>query len=377
MPFSACRHLQRQLEQLDGRSCLGPPPPFQVLTAACRLTFHGSTPLDEELRREFAADAEETAKLLARLRTIGEGLETALQLCGGLPLTGFAARCRFAWQRLRRGLTSRTLSRPLSRQFAHLGAESREALITLFTGLSLLPAERLTVAEAALLWSTAATAPGIAPQALAELLHRRFEQFHGEQAALAELESVQATAGRIESVTLRGGRRCSAPTFILASPGAARRLPEPSPALPDPSLAPTAAASVVGSISPLLAPTVILGGSPPLHLELAAQAGVARVGLSLPRQLQPPTATQLQHRLDGLFPFTDVRLAAGPALSAPAEPPSGARSVKAFPGAASLLTIGPNLLLCSGRMVLPHLGPTGEVLVAATITELILRQNRP
>jgi hypothetical protein len=374
-PFPACLHLQRVLEQLDGRACLRPSPPRQVLSGSIRLTLHGSTPLPDELQREFGADAARVARLLTKLQRVGLGLEAALQQSGGLPLGGFGSRWRFAWRRLRRGLTRRALARPLDRHLQGLGSESRAALAALFAGLALLPPGRLSTAEAALLWSAVATGPGVDPAELAALLQKRFPQFRGERGALAELESVDGGKGRIGSIALTGGIRCTADTFLLASAAAADHFPVRHP-VPAGQTAPGCVAYLAGGVSPLLAPAITLGGAPVLQLRLTPEGERHRLHVSTLRGTPPPTAEEIEERLAALFPFAAVDLVAVPATPAATVKTAPSRGARSFPGAAGVLPIGPNLLLCSGDAILPGLGPTGEVLVGTSVAALLQRKEK-
>ena len=54
--FTSSLHLEKLLEQLSGRSCLTPPPSFQVITPTARVDLASRRPLDEVLLREFPED---------------------------------------------------------------------------------------------------------------------------------------------------------------------------------------------------------------------------------------------------------------------------------------------------------------------------------
>lgn len=372
-------HLERLLELLGGRSCLVSAPPFQVLSGPVRLTLHGVSALVDELRREFPADSSRVERLLRELEDVGDCLETALWECGGLPLTGWASRWRFLCRRLRKGLTAASLTRPLaSRLRAGNTAQTAQALAALFSGLALCPIEHLSVAEGALLWRSFGDSRGISAGALNALLMHRFEQFHGEQAQLVDLQNVQTGDGRLREATFKNGRRCSAGVVLLGSPAASPLLPLEFSAAE--AAAPVEALVTDGAVSPLLAQVVILDGAPPLRLTLVPDpaGGPCRLICRAAAPTSDTVGAQFEERLAALFPFTTLRFEPRIAIQAgPAEQSTGrSRRLNAFPGAARALLAGKQLLHCCGEQVLPGLGATGEIMVGVSVANHLLRQKR-
>jgi hypothetical protein len=376
--------LEHLLELLGDRSCLGSAPPFQVLSGPVRLTLHGISALHDELRREFPADCIRVQQMLHELNNIGQRLETALWESEGLPLTGWTSRWQFMCKRLLKGLTHGRLARPLADKLkAGNSAQTVQALTALFSGLSLRPIERLSVAEGALLWRGFGADQGISAVDLNALLTDLFEQFHGEQVSLADLKSVQTTDRRLHEAVFINDRRCTAEVFLLGNREAKALLPGEFRAGETADLPPlTIEARITdGAISPLLAEVVILAGSPPLRLTLIPDSVSSR-GRILCQTTAPANDTsgapQLEGRLSELFPFATLRFEtrAGIPSSPATRGKDRSRRQKAFPGAACSLIAGEHLLYCCGEQVLPALGAAGEIMVGVSVVNHLQRQKR-
>ncbi len=372
------QHLERLLELLGGRSCLVAAPPFQVLSGQVRLTLHGITAQVDELRREFPEDGTRVQAMLHELQDIGNRLEGALWESGGLPLTGWTSRWRFFYRRRLKGLGRRNLVRPLlSKLQAGNSAQTAEALAALFGGLSLCPAEKLTVAEGALLWRSFGDERGISTVALNTLLTHRFEQFQGEQVQLGDLQTLQTVKGRPHELLMQNGQTCSASFFLLGSQMANTLLPAELRAgdtVPAPS--PLQARITDGAISPLLAQVVILGGMPPVRLTLTADSASSQSRIICQAAAPPDNLTddQFKERLTTLLPFATLRFEPSAEPTRMATAP--ARRQKAFPGAVRSLVIEKNLINCCGEQVLPTLGAIGEILVGVSVFNHLQRQKR-
>jgi len=365
------RHLEGVLELLGGRSCLVAAAPFQIITSRSRLTFHGNAPLLDELRRELPNDSDRVAALLMELREIGERLENILWDAGGLPLTGMRGRLQFFWQRMRHRLAANPLHRPLDDRITHCGNNSTaEALRTLFAGLALCPTDRLSVAEGALLWRSYGEERGVSVSALTELLEHRFEQFHGEAAPAEDLQSLNFATQRPVEVLFTNGQRCTANSLLLGNRTMIDLLP---PALQPPNPAASAPvparAKIHGRISPLLAPSILIGGEPTLRVALcrSPDKGDCQVSAEAAPASAPLTPADFNRRIAALIPFTDLQFE--PALPAAPSRQTSVRETRggAFPGAAQAISVGSNLYICNGSMVLPSLGTAGEVLIGTTL----------
>jgi len=358
-------HLERLLDLLDGRSCLVPAPTFQVISGQTRLTLHGITNLHDELRR-----------LLTDMTNLGERIENVLWECGGLPLTGWASRWRFFFKSYTKGLTRRKFKQPLdSRLRESLSPPAAKTIAALFSGLALCPGENLTVGEASLLWKSFGDNRGISTVALDALLSRRFEQFHGERGNLQALPFANKQIGEL---LLDDGRRCNATYWLIGSAAASPLLPT-SPAQPanDNAAAATTRQFRItsGTMSPLLAPIVLLDGSPVLRLTLATDASSSRSRVVCQSATPATNASPDDEydRLNALLPFTTLQ----PDTSAdvPGAAIDPLRRLKAFPGAVNPLIVDNSLLRCCGEQVLPSLGAVGEVMVAITAVNHLQRQK--
>jgi hypothetical protein len=348
------------------------------LSGQVRLTLHGISAQVDELQREFPEDGSRVQAMLDELQDIGNRLEAALWESGGLPLTGWMSRWRFFCRRLLKGLGRRRLVRPLlSKLRAGNSAETVDAFATLFGGLSLCPAEKLTVAEGALLWRSFGDERGISTVALNTLLTHRFVQFQGEQVQLDELQTLQTVKGRPHELLMQNGQTCSASFFLLGSQMANNLLPpELRSSDPVPASPPLQARITAGAASPLLAQVIILGGMPPLRLTLVADSATSqsRIICQAVAPSEGLTADQLTERLAALLPFATLRFE--PSAEPMGTATASARRQKTFPGAVRSLVIKKNLINCCGEQVLPTLGATGEVLVGVSVFNHLQRQKR-
>jgi hypothetical protein len=381
--FQSSFHLEQLLESLGGRACFIPPTPFQVLTEDCRFEINGSSPLEEELRREFPARHKEMLTVLARLDSLGKDLEKVLWRCGGLPFFGAGSRLKFTTRRLFSGLVGKGMMRPLSEVLLPFADDpSGVALNALFAGLAMTPPEALTVAEGALLWSNATSTRNISPSGLDDLLGHRYEQFHGEIGDLAQVQSLDFKGNNLHSATLHNGARCSADHFILGSPEALPLLPEKlrnKVSGPPRGWAQFTAALDDTLVSSHLAPRVILAGSPPLRLTLTARENQIQCSIGVPWQSDTTDETkvgEIVRRLSlQLFPFARFDLQAVQPL--PAGKTGAQKRGTRFLGASNGMRLRGNLLLCHGPGILPSLAATGEVLAGFSAAGQIYRRLKP
>jgi hypothetical protein len=368
--------LERLLENFGGRSCYTPVIPFQVLTPEIRLEFLGRTSREEELQREFPGDFGEISTALELLQGLGRKLEEAFWH-SGVPFFDLRSRLRFAGKRFRLGRAP-GFSRPLSDLWKGVRqASAREALGALFSGLALVPLEKLSVAEGALLWHNAQKPDGLSLADFEELLERRYAQFHGEAETLSNVESLDCGAGRIRGV-LQGGGRISSDILLLGTVPP-EGLFQSGPAVESLSGAPRKSflASIKDdSISPLLAPRFILGGTPALRLSfeeipngktclVETTSAMSRGGIQ---------AEEIHSRLSPWLPFSRFRVEQqpDPRLDTTwnhSEPP---RLRKYFPGGAGALKLGKNVFNCNSGAVFPSLGSTGEAFVGVSVANHLL-----
>ncbi len=355
--------LERILDQLDGRAVLTQPQRFQFLGEGVRLDFHGRHPLAEELRREVPRDAEAIQAACGDLAGLGDKLAELFWDCGGLPLGGAQARWRFRARSLRRGLTPGRLDESLADRLEEYDSAAAAFLGGLLPALALISAERLTLAEAALLWHGAMRATGASPAGLDELLRHRYQQFHGEEDDLAPLESLTPGSHQPTRLHFKGGKQVATACLVIADAAATSVA---LPGLPARAAASRPAPIFLGDkVSPLLADQVLLGGSPPLRLSFAGPADQRQLTVESAGELP---AAELAGRLRTLCPFAEL---GDPVAAdvAPAVPQPGLHAAlqRATPAA--------GLFHCSAA-VLPNLGSVGEVLVGLSVATAVQRRLR-
>jgi phytoene dehydrogenase-like protein len=365
--FMPSLHLERLLQQLDGRSCLTSATPFQVLTEQSRLDLHGSLAFEEELRREFPGAHESLESKLQDLQRLGERLEQIVWAAGGLPVVGWRSRWRFFQKRMRLGVSAAALRRPLANHFSSLGDEvGRAAMSVLFAGLSLTPFARLSMAEGALLWSSVCRGEGVSRSGLEELLRRRYEQYHGEEGDLAQVIALQNEGGR-KAVVLKDGHRVTADHYLLGSSEVLSRLPQEwtKHAPRHPVQRRFATSAIQGGISPLLAAEVILGDADPALRLLFTSSGERTAVLIDQAGTDAITPEEIHRRLSDILPFASFRMEGNPNESTQ-EKVANRVSRTPFPGIHAL-PLKDKLLYCNGGDICPSLGTLGEVLIGMTV----------
>jgi hypothetical protein len=375
--FHSSLHLDRLLKSLGSRTCVASPMPFQVLTTETRLSFHGPATLEEELRREFPASCDKVHSLLQKLQTLGEHLEKILWKSGGLPLLGFSNRLRFTLKRLQGKLNRSTLIQPLRKLMVGLEEDPAwQAIAALFAGLSLTPFDKLSAAEGALLWNNACRTNGVSLSGLEELLHHRYQQFHGEWEELSNLGALEYEFKRLTGISSKKGGKCTAGYFLVGSPATRIFLPKSlnSAISSPPPVLQYVTSPLDGMISPLLAPDVILGGNPPLRLKFTAAENGTFCAIDYAAANVATSEEDIRRRLGPVLPFAKFQLK-GPFTTEPLQDqkPGFTSSRKMFLGASNPLKLKGNALLCYGAGILPSLGTTGEILVGMTVAKYVLR----
>ncbi len=369
-------HLNHVLEQLGGRNCLTTPRKLQVIAGQSRIELHGDQPLSDELRREFPSSHNQVEDLLQSLDALGNRLESQLLSSGGLPLFDLAGRLRFRRKLLLSRPGFRTLRKPLSDLLDKITDPApRACLDALFSGLAMAPTDHMTIAEGALLWSSACQSQGISRSALDDLLQRRYEQFHGCSETLDTIKEIDPD-GRIQ---LKNSWSCSSDALVIGSCSAISCLPEADQQRfkfqPPPCRWETS--PILIGTSPVLASRIILAEPDPLRITLTSTP-TGTVGMAEFRRADrpsPPSENELCSQLAGILPFASFGLSPiGPCEPAAGEsrwPPSSA-----FPGTAQRLKLNKNLLLGSGTDALPHLGSTGGIMTGVALARYLLRADK-
>lgn len=368
--------LERVLDMLDGRSCCTKPFPFQVITRQQRIECHGKVALVDELRRELPNEHTDVATFLDDLQDLGEQLEELLWEVGGLPGKGIAQRFRFKKARFRSDVPGRAFRQTLRERLASFESPaSRKFLTTLFTGFALAPSNKLTLAECALIWSGLGRQTGIVKNGLEELLWHRYRQFHGVEESLHRLARVKTGKDGSGKLLFEDDAVATADHLVFADRQAAG-LCEGLPALPAARMTHRLSSrNLKARISPILARHVILDGKPPLRLQIDETETTARcrVETAALSDRGVTSAEQLEKRLEKIFPFVNLELENSDAAQAQSlDLYSESRSALLSGGDKTVFDRG-RKYLCSGAAVVPELGSVGEVLVALTVANRILK----
>lgn len=331
--------------------------PFQVLSGRARIAVDPALPLADELAREFGGAAAAVGTLLDEFERTGTFLAEMLWRHGGLPAAGLRGALAWRWLCLRHQLPLATLARPLAGRLQGLPGAAGEWLTDLFQGLSLQPLADLTVADAALLWADALRPGAMNGEELLRLLHKRFEQFHGTELRIDEVESLRYTHGHW-SATLPGGRHFQAEQLVLGDLGQA--LPGGFP-LPQHALFPPPGqfrvAPIDGQFSSLLANRVIVGGARPLRLSIVTADGRTAGEISCGSGTDEMEA---RRQLEPVLPFFRQPLEAEPASRRPPAAQSKLRpSLFRLP-----LHLGNHLWCVDETRLAPQLGSGGAALLA-------------
>ncbi len=370
-------HLNRILEQLDGREGLGTPSRLQVITDRSRLEFHGRHGLANELRREFPGCHNQLISLLRTLETLGQRLENQLWAAGGPPLFDFVEQLRFA----RRLLLSKSrwfgLRRPLSEFFDEINDVSAyTCFAALFSGLAMAPFKQITVAEGALLWSSLCQPQEISATTLDDLLRRRYKQFHGGYKQLASVEEIDGNG----QVHLKNAKTCSADIIIIGNLEAIAYLADKRTPCWSSSPYRWRTTPLKPGVSSLLAPRIILNGEYILRTTFtsSAEGAIGTAECCLCQNNEPPPAQEIKTKLARILPFVSFDVG-GPIPAAPPAATSGKahpQKVIAFPGTARRLRLKNQALPCIGAEALPHLGSVGEIMTGVSVANYLLRKNK-
>ncbi len=351
--------------------CRLPAEHLQLITPDTRLDINGILPLEKELQREFPSSHRIMESWLQQLGLWGRKLETLLLRKGRPPSMGLAESLRFHRRLWFGGLVGKKPGRDLA-TFASGMADgtAKQALMTLFGGLSLKDPARLTVAEAALLWQGVCCCRMGEVPTLLSLLEQRIRELRGRTEPLSALHTLLAGGTRIKAALMRDGRRLEAGHFLFDRAPDASILPE---ALADSrKLSPAEAVrwhltGLDRQPSALLAPRILLAGTPTLQISLLSTGTEnPEVVIRLPgvTTFPLPEPDQLRRRLQAVLPFADFR------LSCHRQPICLAPSARflAYPRFWGPWKIGPNTLVCpdageSGGM--PGLAPALQGWLAA------------
>jgi hypothetical protein len=258
----------------------------------------------------------------------------------------------------------------------------REVLETIFSGLTLTPLERISVAEGALVWHSGQKTDGLSLSAFEDLLRRRYVQFHGEEQTLSNIESLDCGDGGIRGTLKEGGRFGSETILLGASP--ARSLFRTGFFPREWGVSPPGenfiASIQEGKPSPFLASRFILGGDFSIRLNFMEDSNRRSCLIECPSEEGPEgkSTQDIQSRLAPFLPFARFQLARRPSpFSEPEQVNAAVRRIRGnFPGVAAPLKLGNKVFNCNAAAVFPSLGSTGEALVGVSVANHLLGRFR-
>jgi len=207
------------LERLQARNCLTAAVPTQLHFASSCIEFHGSFPWQEEIRRELPESYADLIPLLATLESWGHLLQENLHGTGGSPSLSIRRKVRWAYRCRCKGLSGGTLSQSFAAwaRGKSLPESACQTLAALFGSTSLLPPDKLTVAEAALSWAQLLHPQSVSAPMLDKLLSQRLEDANATRKPLDGLSHIQVSrSGTIECQI--GTETLSSEMVLLAAP---------------------------------------------------------------------------------------------------------------------------------------------------------------
>ncbi|MGK2904994.1 MAG: hypothetical protein ACSLFH_01425 [Desulfuromonadales bacterium] len=362
--FHSSLFLEKLLGTLGGRSCFMAQKPIQVFSPKVRVTLNNDIPLDGEFRREFGQDGAAVTQWLETLRVQGVQLEELFWKNGGLPWPSCKAKVHFKLLCMSRNINWAQFDAPVTKSLGQLSSTARLFVTDLLQGLSLMSINRLSRAQSALLWTQARRPENIRGADFSNLLSKRFEQFHGLKAELADLECIDFNGFRWTGGKLRDAGQFTAKAFLLGDARWVDRFKPGKPAaLPlAHSPAKQITSPLTGQLSPLLASRVICGGGMPLRLAIEED----ETGLSGQfHYTGAATEQQLRQLLEPVLPFVDYALPGDEENISPHIKTDSANRQQQL--ARLPLQIGNNLYCADSSILMPELEASGAALLGWTL----------
>jgi len=364
--FHSSLFLEKILGILGGRACFVAQQQIQVLTGKARITLSNDTPLDIELKREFGKSGPAVVQWLQHLEALGNQLEDLLWENAGLPWPTFKAAARFRLLCMRRKIKLKELNKPIAQTLGHLPRCATGFITDLLQGLALARIEQLPRDRAALVWAQALRPENLKEPDLCQLLNKRFDQFHGLQAPLEDLDSLDYNDSRCTGGKFKGGARFTAAHFLI---GDSRRFARFAPGKLE---TPPGSSRFIrlmtsdlnGQLSPLLASRIVCGGDVPLRLVIE-QEGDRQIGHV--ECAGEGNKARLREQLEPVLPFARYELSdtsgqIGQQNGMPVPP-------RPQPLTRLPLQIGPNLYCADNNVLLAEMGSGGAALLGWTLAE--------
>lgn len=365
--------LEKLLGTLGGRACFGAQKPIQVLSRKARVTLNNDISLDKELCREFGQNGPGVSHWLEKLRSQGMQLEDLFWENGGLPRPSFKAATRFKLLCMRRNISRAQFDEPLAKSLEQLPLASTAFVTDLLQGLTLKRINHLSRAQSAMAWAQAMRPENLKEPDFSDLLSKRFDQFHGLKADLADLECIDFNNSRWIGGRLKDGGQFTAETFLLGdarcidrfSSGKTDTLPLPH------TVTEQITSSLTGQLSPLLASRVICGGDMPLRLAIE-ENGDELFGQIL--STGEATEQPLREQLEPALPFAKYDISNEVKQPAPITISATTNQRQHLNGLP--LQIGSNLYCADSNLLLPEMGAPGAALLGWSLAENLASKRK-
>jgi len=367
--FHSSIFLEKLLGVLGGRSCFAAQQPIQVISEQTRLTISNDISLEEELQREFGEDAPEVLQWLNSLQQSGEKLENLFWEYGGLPWGTLKGSASFKLLCMRRKINLAEMEHPIKNDLRNFKEPIRQFLTDLLQGLSLSRVSGLSYAKAAMLWSQALRPENLIEPDFSVLLKKRFDQFHGANASLNEVASLDYDGANWTGGQFKSGTSFTAKYFLLGDKRWSGLFKGASITLPDSAKAPKAyrTTDLQGRLSKLLGQRIITGG--PLPLRIALEKTEAQThGLVL--TTQDATEEALKEQLEPILPFIKYDLNEDEAEESPQSGSHEEFSLGTLP-----ICIKGNLFCADRTRLLPEMGAAGAAILAWTLAKNLGKGN--
>lgn len=360
--------LEKLLDNLQARSCLTTPLPIQFHQQNLCCEIHGATPFSDEVRRELPDCYRQILDLLEQLSEWGSLLQKSLYQLGTSPATGWRAGLTWQLTTIRNGIRAtcrkQTLARWLSSQ--DISARAQTFINGLISSCSLDLAERLSLTEAALIWSQLSNRHMIAPAALDSLLGQRLTDTGADTKPAFNLSAVAPGTNQTLACTL-GKQQVTCDALVIA--GQPGWVIDGWPSGPQDSARPAVwhLDQFAGAASRLLAPRLLVD----------SEAGSFQVGIGqrdgdsdiyVRTGLDLSETTELTAEIARLFPFASFL---------PMLKETGTPGGKRLGPCGEQTPFQPvkNIFLGAGAIYSPTLGPLGEVITAMSLVNQLKKSE--
>lgn len=350
------------LDRLQARTCLTTPLPVQFHQQQLCCEIHGANLWSDEVRRERPDCYQQILGLLDQLSKWGALLQESLYQMGTSPGSSWKNNLSWKLTTIRNGIPGAcrklTLAAWLKSQDVPISA--RTFISGLLTSCSLDLEDRLSLAEAALLWSQLTNRHMIAPAALNSILSQRLTDTGSETRSAFDLSAI--AQGPNQTVTCTVGKQTFTSDALVVS-GQSGWMIDGWPAEPQQASRPAVwqLDQFAGSASRLLAPRLLVDSNAgSFQVGIGQRDGqpniYVRTGLDLTE------TTELTAEVARLFPFAEFL---------PMLKETGTFGGERIGPCGEQVNFQPekNIFVGAGAIFYPTLGPLGEVITAMSLVD--------